>query len=288
MALKHIPVLLDEVMAALDPRPGGVYLDATVGDGGHATAILEASAPDGRLIGLDADPKQVALTRGRLKRFGPRLVLRRSEFAQLDRVSDALGVTSYDGILFDLGFSSRQLVSEARGLSFAGSGPLDMRLTGTGETAAAWLNRASAVEIADALFCWGDRRDSRRLAREIVRFRQRFRLETADDLKTALGLTRPHDLAPIWQAIRVVVNDEIGQLTAALPKALDRVKIGSAVAVITFHSGEDRVVKQLFRARKDVTARLVRPSWSEIKQNRRARSAKLRVARRHSPSRKEV
>lgn len=279
--MNHIPVLLNEVIAVLKPVSGGVYCDVTVGDGGHTAAILEASGPDGRVVALDADAKQVAVSKERLKEFGTRVSVVHSPFSQIDEVAQNEGVTEFNGILFDLGYSSRQLADPSYGLSFHDDANLSLRLGTAGNvTAADWLNRASEVEIADALYYYGDRRSARSMARSILHFRRKKQFVTARDVKEALGLVRPSDLAPIWQALRIVVNSEYEEIETALPKAWSLLSSGGVLAVITFHSGEDRLVKVFSRSVAGESAqksRLIVPSYDEIKRNSRSRSAKLRV-----------
>lgn len=276
----HIPVLLQEVIESLAPKPGGVYLDCTTGDGGHSEAILEASQPDGKVVSIDADSQQVVVTKQRLERFGHRSQVLVSKFSLIDEVATRVGVTAFDGILFDLGYSSRQLHNPNYGLSYDDDTVLDMRLgTAGGFGAADWLNRANEVEIGDALFLYGDRHSSRRLARKIVNYRRKYRLRLAKDLKIALGIQRVSELAPIWQALRIVVNQEYQEIQSAIPKALNLLVSGGRLAVITFHSGEDRLVKRLIAASNQISGKckLVAPTFAEIKKNSRARSAKLRV-----------
>lgn len=277
----HIPVLLQEVIAAINPKSGGYYLDCTLGDGGHAQAILKASEPDGKLVGIDTDSHQVAVARQRLERFKDRVWLVRSPFSQIDSVVKQLAIASFDGILFDLGYSSRQLSNLDYGLSFDDASPLDMRLSSSQNTTAAdWLNRANEVTIADALFRYGNRHASRMLAHKVMAYRQKKQFRDAKDLKEALGMHRPGDLAPIWQAIRIIVNHEYDEIESGIPKAFGLLRSGGVLAVITFHSGEDRLVKNLFRTFKEEWAQkpqLVSPRFEEIKLNSRSRSAKLRV-----------
>ncbi len=276
----HIPVLLQEVIESLSPKPGGFYLDCTVGDGGHSEAILESSAPNGRVVSIDADSQQVEVAKQRLERFGDRVRVLESRFSDIDQVATKVGISDFDGILFDLGYSSRQLHDAKYGLSYADESTLDMRLGTAGQMSAAdWLNRANEVEIGDALFLYGDRHSSRSLARKIIAHRRKQMFRQAKDLKAALGIERASELAPIWQTLRIVVNDEYGEISLAIPKAIELLAPGGVLAVITFHSGEDRVVKRLLAASNELVGKqkLILPTFTEIKKNSRARSAKLRV-----------
>ena len=293
-AAEHISVLLDEVLAWLRPHAGGIYVDGTLGNGGHAAAILEASAPDGRLIGLDADPVAIEVASARLARFGERAVMVNTSFREMDRVLQGQGVGPVDGILLDLGLSSRQLDAGGRGFSFRRDEPLDMRFDPTrGESAAELLNRADEGEIADVLYQFGEEHRSRRVARAIVRQRERAPFVTTADLvkavEAALGPKRGriHPATKSFQALRIAVNDELAALDETLPMAASLLKPGGRLAVISFHSLEDRRVKQFFRAGgtpasplTELTRKPVAPSPAEAERNPRARSAKLRVAER--------
>jgi 16S rRNA (cytosine1402-N4)-methyltransferase len=291
---EHVPVLLDEVVAWLQPRAGGRYLDATVGNGGHAAAILGASAPDGRLLGLDADPAAVEVARARLSDFGDRATIVNASFREMDRVVEEQGFGSVDGIVMDLGISSRQLDVGGRGFTFRYDEPLDMRFDPTrGESAADLLNRADEAEIADILYQYGEEYKSRRVARAIVRQRERAPITTTRDLvhavESALGPKRghTHPATKSFQALRIAVNDELGALEQTLPIAASLLAPGGRLAVIAFHSLEDRRVKQLLRAGgtpdaplAELTRKPIVPSPEEAARNSRARSAKLRIAER--------
>lgn len=279
--MKHIPVLLNEVIEVMQPKSEGQYIDATVGDGGHAQALLDASTPGGTLLGIDQDMRQVAVAQERLTSYGSRARVVVARFSQLSDIAQAEGFDQVDGILFDLGISSRQLDDTETGLSFADSAPLTMQLhDGEGRSAADILNRANEREIADILFDYGDRHNSRTLARKIVEFRRKRAFHVARDVKEALGVTAPHMLAPIFQAFRIAVNEEFEEIESALPQAISLLKPGGVLAVITFHSGEDRIVKRFLKghALLQVSKKIIRPTWPEIKQNSRARSAILRFA----------
>jgi 16S rRNA (cytosine1402-N4)-methyltransferase len=291
---EHAPVLLAEVVEWLRPRQGGLYVDATLGNGGHAAAILRASAPSGRLLGLDADSDALAVARDRLAEFGDRAVLVQANFRDLSSVGPDHGFDQVDGIVMDLGISSRQLDVGGRGFTFRRDEPLDMRLDPTrGESAAELLRRADEGEIADIIYQFGEEHRSRRVARAIVRRREGTPIATTQDLvravESALGPRRGriHPATKTFQALRIAVNDELGSLETALPAAASLLAPGGRLAVIAFHSLEDRRVKQFFRAGGSDAARLAEltrkpliPGQTEVAENPRARSAKLRVAER--------
>jgi 16S rRNA (cytosine1402-N4)-methyltransferase len=288
--------MLAEVIEWLRPRSGGRYVDATLGNGGHATAILDASGPDGRLLGLDADPGALDVASTRLERFGSRASLVNRNFRDLASVAPAAGFEAVDGIVIDLGISSRQLDTGGRGFSFRREEPLDMRFDPTsGESAAELLARADEEEIAGILYQYGEEYRSRRVARAIVRQRQQAALETTQDLvravESALGPRRGR-ISPAtktFQALRIAVNGELDALDTVLPAAAGLLAAGGRLAVIAFHSLEDRRVKQFFRAGgtaeaplAELTRRPLVPTAEEVARNPRARSAKLRVAERKS------
>ena len=289
----HVPVLLAEVIEWLDPRPEGRFLDATLGGGGHAEALLERSAPSGRLLGLDADPAAVARVRERLERFGDRAELVRANFRDLQQVAEARDFVPIQAALLDLGLSSFQLAEADRGFSFQGEQPLDMRFNPTrGESAADLLNSLDEAELADIFYQYGEERRSRRVARAAVERRARSPFRTTLDLVEtvvrALGPKRGriHPATRIFQALRIAVNDELGALREGLRGAAAILAPGGRLAVISFHSLEDRIVKQSFLAEGEangwraLTRKPIVASAAEIEANPRARSAKLRVAER--------
>jgi 16S rRNA (cytosine1402-N4)-methyltransferase len=279
--MNHIPVLLEEVITALKPFSGGVYIDATLGDGGHTKAILDASSPNGKVIGIDQSAQQLEVAKQQLLPYSNNIVLEQARFSELKQVAERQEISQVDGILFDLGISSRQLSDPSSGLGFADATPLDMRLApGLRDTAADFLNRASEQEIADILYLFGDRHNSRTLASKIVTFRRKRTFKVAHDLKEAINLWRPAQLAPIFQALRIWVNKEYDEIESALPQAVALLKPGGALLVISFHSGEDRLVKQFMQANREllqVSKKVIVPTFSQIKQNPRSRSAKLRI-----------
>jgi 16S rRNA (cytosine1402-N4)-methyltransferase len=301
---EHIPVLYSEVLAGLQVQPGKSYIDATVGAGGHAAGILDASAPDGRLLGLDADPQAVAYARQRLRAFGDRAALRVGNFRHLGKLAIDRGFEQVDGVLLDLGISSRQLADAERGFSFNAEGPLDMRLDASqGPAAADLVNTLSRTELADLLWEFGEERHSRRIARAIVAARP---LTTTRQLAELVAATvgrreKIHPATRTFQALRIATNQELAALTESLPQARDLLRAGGRLAVISFHSLEDRIVKRFFqRESRDcicppempvcncqhlatlrvITRKPVRPSQDEVAENPKSRSARLRLAER--------
>jgi 16S rRNA (cytosine1402-N4)-methyltransferase len=289
-AFVHEPVMIRETLEAIAPRSGGLYADATAGGGGHSRALLEASAPDGRVLAIDRDPDAIAEVRRALASYGERALVVHGEYAELGEILAGIGSQRIDGLVADLGVSSHQLDSAQRGFSFGAEGPLDMRMDPTsGESAAELLQRIDERELADVLFQYGEERRSRAVARSILRARDQGELATTSDLRRAvvraLGPRRGRidPATRTFQALRIAVNRELDQLQAlldALPELLDDAAVG---AIISFHSLEDRLVKRAFRgdARlSPLTRKPIVPSESEQAQNPRARSAKLRAARR--------
>ncbi|MEM9195512.1 MAG: 16S rRNA (cytosine(1402)-N(4))-methyltransferase RsmH [Myxococcota bacterium] len=286
----HIPVLLNEVLAALAPASGRVYVDGTVGGAGHAEAILEASAPKGRLLGSDRDEHALRAARERLAKFGDRASVVHGELSELRRTMEDAGVARADGILADLGVSSPQLDDPARGFSLQREGPLDMRMDQTrGRTARELINALDDTALADILYHYGEERRSRPIARSICRARDEGALETTADLRRAvIRVTGPKrgradPATRTFQALRIAVNRELDQLEALLRDGPDLLQDEGVLAVISFHSLEDRMVKHAFRSDERVVAltkKPVRGSDEECAENPRARSAKLRAARR--------
>ncbi len=302
---RHTPVMLEEVLAALKPRPGGRYIDGTVGAAGHAAAILRASAPDGQLLGLDRDPAAVATASQVLAEFGNRARLVVASFDAIVEEAQRAGFVPADGILLDLGLSSDQLADPARGFGFQVDGPLDMRYGPDRETTAADLvNGLPEAELADLLARYGDEPHSRRIARAIVANRPIQRSgQLAELIASTIGRSKGHlhPATKTFLALRLRVNEELTVLERALPRAIELLAGGGVLAVLAFHSAEDRIVKRLLnraaqdcicpaelpecRCRHRATVRLVhrralRPSIAERRVNPRARSARLRVAER--------
>jgi 16S rRNA (cytosine1402-N4)-methyltransferase len=292
---RHVSVLPVEVLAALAPEPGQVFVDATVGAGGHSRLLAERLTPGGRLIGLDRDAAMLDLARPRLADLPVTLV--QAPFSRLREVLDELDITAIDGVLADLGVCSDQLDAAQRGLSFTRPGPLDMRLDPTsGEPASALLRRLSERDLADLIYRYGEERFSRRIARRVVEVRRREPLETTEQLADLVRrcVPRPPRSANrrrpvidpatrVFQALRIAVNDELGELEGLLRVLPARVRPGGRVALISFHSLEDRLVKNAFRERSTweaLTRKPVQAGEEEVRNNPRARSAKLRAARR--------
>lgn len=301
----HVPVLVEEVLTYLAPRPGAVIVDATVGEGGHAEAILRRIAPAGRLIGLDQDADAIVRAEERLRPFGQNVILRQANFAGFGSVLSEIGVRLVDGVLFDLGMSTHQLFDPERGFSFDRQGPLDMRMDREqAVTAAELVNTLSERELAALIYRYGEERASRRIARQIV---SRRPLRTTHDLVRAVeaavgaGRGRLHPATRTFQALRIATNAETDALVSGLPQAIACLRPGGRICAIAFHSLEDRIVKQVIgaaargctcppevpvctcgrqRALRIITKKPVTPTLEEIRRNPRARSAKLRAAER--------
>ncbi len=309
MTAPHRPVLLKESLEYLQPERGGVFVDCTLGLGGHTEAILEAST-EARVIGIDRDPEAIALAKARLAHFGDRFVAAHANFREIDSIIAENEVSAIDGLIADLGVSSLQFDSELRGFSFQRDAPLDMRMdqSSNGETAADMLARLSEEEIANVIFEFGEERRSRRIARWIVERREQGNAiqttsELADLVRRAVGTRkadRIHPATRTFQALRIAVNRELENLDKFIETAVDLLNPNGRIVVISFHSLEDRIVKQTFRrlsgvcecppripvcvcgARREIeilTRRPVTPSSDEIEVNARSRSAKLRACR---------
>jgi len=294
--------LYEAVLEGLVQGSDGRYVDATVGAGGHAAGILIASGPRGRLLGIDADPQAVSLARKRLATFGDRVTLVQGDFSQLTSIASAKGFTQVDGVLLDLGLSSMQLAAPERGFSFQCEGPLDMRFDPSrSTTASALVNEREEKELAALLRRYGQERQARRIARAIVSSRPICStMQLATLIEGVVGRrNRIHPATKTFQALRIAVNEELCALSKVLPQALDLLVPGGRMAVISFHSLEDRIVKQFFRREArdcvcppefpecvcDHLARLsivtrhpIRPSEKEVDTNPRSRSARLRIA----------
>lgn len=293
-AFRHVTVLRDEVVSALAPRPGGVYLDVTLGGGGHAEAILRAAGEDALLIGIDRDPLAREAASRRLAPFGDRARVHAARMSEARRVLEREGVRAVDGLVADLGVSSPQIDDPSRGMSFKGEGPLDMRMDPTqGPTAADLLRTLSERELADVIYQYGEERASRPIARRIKEAIQRGEMQNAGDLARAvyrvLGPPRPgrriDPATRTFQALRIAVNDELAELDALLDALPELLADGGVAALISFHSLEDRRVKRAFRATPELevmTKKPIEASAQEVRANPRARSAKLRIARRRA------
>ncbi|HEY2887763.1 MAG TPA: 16S rRNA (cytosine(1402)-N(4))-methyltransferase RsmH [Candidatus Limnocylindrales bacterium] len=308
----HLPVLVDEVMTMLAPAPGSLQIDATLGGGGHAERILEASTPGGRLLGLDADPAAIARVGVRLgARFGDRLVLRQANFRELAGVAPEAGFGLVDGLLFDLGLSSFQLADRDRGFGIRTGGPLDMRFDPSrGLPASELLATLDAVELTALFRRYGEEPHATRIARAIVAARATSPITTAEELSELIvrvapgsipGRRRIHPATRVFQALRIAVNAELDALAEALTAAVDLLRPGGRLVVLSYHSLEDRIVKRFFQAERRgcvcppslpvcvcgrsprlrlVTRPSLTPSAAEIAANPRARSARLRAAER--------
>ena len=290
-AYAHESVLLDETLAWLKPQSGHVYADATLGGGGHTAAILDASAPDGRVVAVDRDLRAVENARTRLASYGDRVCVLHGEFRHLPQLLPSVGHQRVDGLVADLGVSSPQLDNAARGFAFSEAGPLDMRMDDSqGEPVLSLLHDWSESELADILYTYGDERRSRAIARSIKGSLAAGELNTTRDLRSAvvkaIGRAPGSRIDPAtrtFQALRIAVNDELGQLED-LVQCLPQILADAGVAVlISFHSQEDRLVKHALRSdplMRVLTKRPVVPTDAECARNRRARSAKLRAASR--------
>lgn len=295
---QHVPVLLAETLAMLQPHSGGRYLDATVGLGGHTEALLDRSAPAGRVYGIDRDAEALIVAKERLGRFESRVELFHGDFAMLNVIAAENGWSPFDGILCDVGLSSFQLDEASRGFSFMQDGPLDMRMDrqGCGTSAAELVARLSERELARILWDFGEERWARRIAARIVEARRRQALTSTVQLANLVAAAIPrrawphriHVATRTFQALRIAVNDELIGLTRGMQGAIELLAAGGRICVISFHSLEDRIVKETFRgwARAEpprvhvLTKRPLIPTEGEIDANPRARSAKLRAAER--------
>jgi 16S rRNA (cytosine1402-N4)-methyltransferase len=294
---QHVPVLLDEVRALLQPERGGVFVDCTVGLGGHSRMLLDAGAT--RLIGIDRDTDAIAIARETLAPFGDRVTLVHADYREIDAVLDAQGVDRVSGLLADFGVSSMQLDAVGRGFSFRRDEPLDMRMDRSrGETAAALIDRVDEHELADVIYQFGEERKSRQVARAIVKAREHGRIDTTARLAeivrravAARGWQRIDPATRTFQALRIWVNRELDGLDSFIGSAARRLQPDGRLALIAFHSLEDRVVKHTLRALSGREAPVVTvltkhpivASDAEAAANPRARSAKLRGAVRVGP-----
>jgi 16S rRNA (cytosine1402-N4)-methyltransferase len=301
----HVPVLLNEVVEALRPTGGERYLDGTFGAGGYTRALLDKA--DCQVIALDRDPDAIAAGQALAERHPSRLLLIEGRFGDMAELLEAEGVREVDGVTLDLGVSSMQFDRPERGFSFRASGPLDMRMEKRGASAADLVNEADEAELADIFWRYGEERRSRRVARAIVEQRKQKPIETTGELaeivRRAVGPSAKDESDPatrVFQALRIAVNDELGELQRGLAAAEQVLAPGGRLAVVSFHSLEDRAVKEFVRARsgrtpapsrhapprrapqaatlRDLTRRPVVPSDAEVAANPRARSARLRVA----------
>ena len=308
MYTQHVPVMLEEVLRFLQPRPGSYYIDGTLGGGGHTAAILERSAPDGRVLGIDTDVRALTRVRERLSEYveNRRLVLMHGNFAELARIADKASFVPVQGVLLDLGFSSDQMEDPQRGFSFSTDGPLDMRLDQSLEVSAADLvNTASERELADIFWRYGEESRSRQIARRIVQGRARGAITRTAQLAALVAAGVPykpgaiHPATKAFQALRIAVNHELESLEITLPQIVDVLQREGRMVIISFHSLEDRIVKEFMRREATdclcpprvpvcvcghkarlrlLTLKPLIPTVQEIERNPRARSAKLRAA----------
>ena len=307
----HMPVMPAEVLETLAPAPGSLQIDATAGGGGHTERILEAASPDGRVLALDADQLAIDRVRERLARFGDRLVLRQANFRELAEVAPAAGFDQVDGAFFDLGLSSYQLADRDRGFGFRAGGPLDMRFDTTrGVPAAELLATLSADELAALFRKYGEEPAAWRIAKAIVQARSTAPVETAEELAALVERVAPgnprhkrriHPATRVFQALRIAVNEELDALEEGLRAAVDLLRPGGRLVVLSYHSLEDRIVKRFFQAERRgcvcppeapvcicgkqprlrlVTRPSLTPTTDELTANPRARSARLRAAER--------
>jgi 16S rRNA (cytosine1402-N4)-methyltransferase len=307
----HLPVMPDEVLGTLAPAPGSLQIDATVGGGGHTERILEATSPDGRVLGLDADPAAIARVAHRLSRYGDRLVLRQANFRELGTVAPGAGFAAVDGMLFDLGLSSFQLADRERGFGFRAGGPLDMRFDVTrGVPAADLVNDLEVGELVALFRRYGEEPSAGRIARAIVAARATAPIRTAEELAALIQREVPaprpgrrciHPATRVFQALRIAVNEELAALETALAVAVDLLRPGGRLVVLSYHSLEDRIVKRFMAGERRgcvcpteipvcvcgrqprlrlVTRPSLTPTDAEVAANPRARSARLRAAER--------
>lgn len=298
MPIVHIPVLIDEVIKSLKPGRGGIFVDCTLGEGGHAEEILRLSSPDGLLIGIDQDVDALRSARERLKKYGERVKIVHDNFKNINKILEGRGIDGLDGILFDLGVSTSQLMNPFRGFSFRTDGPLDMRMDRVGDiTAESLVNGLSEEELVKIIREFGEERYALKIANAIVRERKKERitstLQLAEIIRYAIPRSRVYaridPATRTFQALRIAVNDELEILRKAVVDASAMLRPGGRICIITFHSLEDRIVKHTFRKLskgdgkqilKIITGRPIRPTLMEQESNPRSRSAKLRVAER--------
>lgn len=291
----HFPVLLKEVIDNLGLKPGKTVLDATAGGGGHAEEILRRITPGGRLVAIDRDPQAIDRVMKRLEAVGGEVIYAKDDFRNVDRILKEAGIEEVDGAVFDLGFSSFQVDEAEKGFSFLKEGPLDMRFDpGRGVSAREVVNRFTRDELAGIIREYGEERHARKVAEAICAARKKKRIDSTGDLASliqdAIGgwyrKLRLHPAARTFQALRIYVNDELGAAEEGVKKALGLLSGGGRICVISFHSLEDRIIKNIFRdasrsgAARLITKKPIVPSEAETEENPRSRSAKLRVAER--------
>ncbi len=307
MDFKHVSVLLNETIEGLNIKPDGIYVDGTLGGGGHAYEVLKRLSPKGRLIGIDQDGEALRAADQRLKEFGEQVTLARDNYCEIDRVLESLGIEKVDGILLDIGVSSYQLDNLERGFSYKSDAPLDMRMdTRQSLTAADVVNSYSENELFTIIKDYGEERFARNIAKKIVQSREDKPLETTQELSEIIQSAIPmkakakggHPAKKTFQAIRIEVNRELAVLKESIDKMIERLNPGGRICIITFHSLEDRIVKTKFRENENpctcppdfpvcvcgkkskgrvITRKPIVPSEDEIAVNKRAKSSKLRI-----------
>lgn len=310
MKFEHQPVLLREAVEGLSIKEDGIYVDATLGGGGHASEILKAISQKGKLIGIDRDPEAIAFTKEKLADYAGQVILVNENYSEIGFALDQLGISEVDGILADLGVSSHQLTHPTRGFSLKGSAPLDMRMGNTRTTAADILNKYSVQELDRIFRDYGEERHAKGIAMAVVQERTRNLFKTTDQLTNLVekfyrGKSKPKKIHPatkIYQALRIEVNEELVSLEKFLVEATSHLKVGGRLSVITFHSLEDRIVKQFLKSRSIsvkqnkyrrpdeevpkgelelINKKPITASEEELAENPRARSAKLRIAQKN-------
>ena len=289
----HIPVMVHEVLFYLDPQKDGIYVDCTVGTGGHSLAIMERTPGKVKLIGIDWDEEALKIASERLRKFRDKTILVRASFVEIKKVLESLGITEVNGFLYDLGISSLQLNDPKRGFSFKEDNPLDMRMDIRKDiTAAQLVNKLSLRELESIFRTFGEERWAARMAKFIVEERKKQPISTTKQLVITLKRAVPakfrkgsriHFATRVFQALRIAVNQELENIRLGIPAAIDLLKKGGRICVISYHSLEDRIVKRIFKEVEGkelilITPKVVKPSSEEIQNNPRSRSAKLRVA----------
>ncbi|HBD05233.1 TPA: 16S rRNA (cytosine(1402)-N(4))-methyltransferase, partial [Candidatus Uhrbacteria bacterium] len=281
----HVPVLCDEVIRFLDPQPNHDYVDATIGQGGHTDAILNRTSPGGRVLGIDKDKINLSVAASFLSQFKDRAVLAQDSFANLLSIAYAHGFSQVSGIVFDLGFSSYHIEDSERGFSFQSEGPLDMRYDqGRGKTAEDLVNSLSENELADIFRLYGEERRAREIAKAIINERGRTRIATTTQLAKIVSDTvrqrgKLHPATRVFQALRIAVNNELDEIKMALPQAVDLLEKGGVIVIISFHSLEDRIIKNFFKTNEHletITKKILVPTQKQKQINPRARSARMR------------
>jgi len=289
----HLPVMLEEAIQLLNCRAGGTYIDCTLGEGGHSQDIMKKIGNEGTLIAIDQDADVIIRAKEKLTTYSGRIKYFNSNFVELRRILDELKLSKVDGIIFDLGLSSFQLSDFSRGFSFMNDGPLDMRMSRQiDETAMLWVNRLDEESLSNVIFKYGEERWSRRIARAIVREREKAEIKTTFALAGIVRRAIPgkrgrlHPATRTFQALRILVNNEIEAIEKAIPAAINSLNDGGRICVISFHSLEDRVIKNTFKdfSRREeqpffriLTRKPATPSIEEVRNNPRSRSAKMRA-----------